>query len=104
MTTGIAAVHLNRLLQLGFQGEEFACGLLHDFGRTLLAVADSDLFQQADRMTFEESFSICAEEVLKLKPIIASLAVGLPANQDSPNRLSKQSLTTTIRSPAGNIG
>lgn len=62
VTTGIAAVHLNRLLQLGFQGEEFACGLLHDFGRTLLAVADADLFQRADALTFEESPQICARE------------------------------------------
>jgi HD-like signal output (HDOD) protein len=38
--TGIMAVRLNELFGLGFEGEEFTAGLLHDFGRTLLLIAD----------------------------------------------------------------
>lgn len=54
-TTAAACLHLNRALSLGFQGEEFAAGLLHDFGRTLLAIAYSDEFSQADPLDFVES-------------------------------------------------
>lgn len=38
--TGILAVRLNERLGLGFEGEEFTAGLLHDFGRTLILIAD----------------------------------------------------------------
>jgi HD-like signal output (HDOD) protein len=38
--TGILALRLNELLSLGFEGEEFTAGLLHDFGRTLILIAD----------------------------------------------------------------
>jgi HD-like signal output (HDOD) protein len=53
--TATACVHLNRLLKLGFQGEEFTSGLLHDFGRLLLAVATPESFEMADSLTFQET-------------------------------------------------
>jgi HD-like signal output (HDOD) protein len=54
----MACLCLNRTLNLGFQGEEFTAGLLHDFGRTLIAVADESRFKKADSLTFEEDENI----------------------------------------------
>lgn len=54
-TTATACLHLNRAFGLGFQGEEFSAGLLHDFGRTLLAVACSEDFSRVDPLDFIES-------------------------------------------------
>ncbi len=45
---------LNRVLHLGYDGEEFACGLSHDIGRVLIALGAPDLFGQADPMDFLE--------------------------------------------------
>jgi len=52
---------LNRSLALDFTGEEFAAGLLHDFGRLLLAVAAEDRFAEADSMDFDESDELFLE-------------------------------------------
>jgi len=60
--TAIAAVHLNRLLGLGFQGEEFTGGLLHDVGRTLLAVAAPEEFSTFDAMSFVETDDLLENE------------------------------------------
>ena len=56
--TAASCVHINRTLSLGFQGEEFTAGLLHDFGRLLLAVAAPEQFADADPLTFEEDENI----------------------------------------------
>ncbi len=48
-------LHLNRILGAGFQGEEFTAGLIHDFGRTLLAVSLPEKFAEIDPMSFDES-------------------------------------------------
>ena len=53
--TGLTAVHVNRIVGTGFQGEEFAAGLIHDFGRALLAVCMPEQFATADPLDFEES-------------------------------------------------
>jgi HD-like signal output (HDOD) protein len=53
--TALLAIHLNRSFHLGFQGEEFTAGLMHDFGRTLMAVAVPEQFEQIDPMDFDES-------------------------------------------------
>lgn len=60
--TASSCSHLNRLLNLGFQGEEFTAGLLHDFGRILLAMVDSKKFEQADSLDFEESSAVLDRE------------------------------------------
>lgn len=60
--TALLSVQLNRMFHLGFQGEEFTAGLIHDFGRTLLAVAAPELFQQIDLMEFDESPALLAHE------------------------------------------
>ena len=54
-SVGAIASELNRRLRLGFQGEEFTAGLLHDVGRLLLFVAMPDEFAQADALNFCET-------------------------------------------------
>ena len=53
-TTALLSLHLNRSLNVGFQGEEFAAGLIHDIGRMLLATCFPDRFPSIDPMDFEE--------------------------------------------------
>ena len=53
---------LNQRLLLGYDGEEFTAGLVHDIGRTLLASCFSDEFQEFDGLTFEESSAIVDHE------------------------------------------
>ncbi len=45
---------LNRSFRLGFDGEEFAAGLLHDLGRLLIVLADEQVLQEARIMDFNE--------------------------------------------------
>jgi HD-like signal output (HDOD) protein len=52
--TACLARRLNRSLEFGYQGEEFACGLSHDIGRILFAIGVPDHFEEADPMTFDE--------------------------------------------------
>lgn len=46
---------LNRTLELGYQGEEFSCGLAHDLGRMLIAIGVPTHFHAADPMDFRET-------------------------------------------------
>ena len=50
--TSILAVRLNGLLGMGFEGEEFTAGLLHDFGRTLILIADPVNAPHVDPLDF----------------------------------------------------
>ena len=54
-TTATACMYMNRAFALGFYGEEFTAGLLHDFGRTALAVVAEDDFRDADPLDFIEA-------------------------------------------------
>lgn len=60
--TALLAIHLNRMLHFGFQGEEFTAGLMHDFGRILIAIVAPDKFQEIDPMEFDESPEILERE------------------------------------------
>lgn len=62
ITTAITSVHLNRLLGLGFQGEDFTAGLIHDMGRMLIAVAYPDRLEEIDPLDFEESEGVTQAE------------------------------------------
>ncbi|MEM7558935.1 MAG: HDOD domain-containing protein [Planctomycetota bacterium] len=62
-TTATTCSHLNRALNLGFCGEEFTAGLLHDFGRLLLALAAPELQPAADPLDFVESADTFAREL-----------------------------------------
>jgi HD-like signal output (HDOD) protein len=53
--TGILSVKLNQQLKLGFGGEEFAAGLIHDVGRSLIGVVAPNHLTAADPLDFEES-------------------------------------------------
>jgi HD-like signal output (HDOD) protein len=64
--TGITAMHVNRIIGTGFQGEEFAAGLIHDFGRLLLAVCLPTQFSKADPLDFDESSATPANESMVL--------------------------------------
>jgi HD-like signal output (HDOD) protein len=60
--TAIFAMRLNHRLKLGFQGEEFTAGLMHDLGRTLFAVAVPEQFRMIDPLDFVEPETIEARE------------------------------------------
>lgn len=62
MTASISS-QLNRLLRMGLQGEEFTAGLIHDIGRTLLAVALPTQFRRFDLMEFDESIDLLSHEL-----------------------------------------
>lgn len=54
-TTALLATRINRTFHLGFQGEEFTAGLLHDFGRILFAMVVPESFLKFDPLDFDES-------------------------------------------------
>jgi HD-like signal output (HDOD) protein len=61
--TGIINSRLNNLFGLGMQGEEFTAGLVHDIGRTLLAVSIPDEFELFDPLNFDESDGLIDREL-----------------------------------------
>lgn len=63
LLTAIFGSQLNQLFGLGMQGEEFTGGLVHDVGRTLLAISMPDEFSQFDPMDFCESESMLDREI-----------------------------------------
>ncbi len=65
--TGMLAVHLNRVLNTGFFGEEFTAGLIHDFGRTLFAFSLPGEFAAIDPLHFDEGDSILDYEKSKVE-------------------------------------
>ena len=61
-TTAMICLHVNRSLNVGFQGEEFTAGLVHDFGRTLFAVSLPEQFCEIDPFEFDESAETLTHE------------------------------------------
>jgi HD-like signal output (HDOD) protein len=61
--TAMLAINVNRCVGAGFQGEEFAAGLIHDFGRTLFAVCLPDQFTKIDPLEFVEGPSLLPDEL-----------------------------------------
>ena len=64
--TGLLASYLNSSFQFGFKGEEFAAGLIHDFGRLLLAVVEPEKYSVADSLNFDETADQLTQEDLAL--------------------------------------
>jgi HD-like signal output (HDOD) protein len=60
--TASLCVQINRAYRLGFSGEEFSAGLLHDLGRILLALADPDCLNRAGAMDFHEAGDVLGRE------------------------------------------
>ena len=52
----------NELFKLGFEGEEFTAGLLHDFGRTLILIADPVNAPHVDPLDFIDPDNVEARE------------------------------------------
>jgi HD-like signal output (HDOD) protein len=44
--TAVVCQHLNQSLRLGFNGEEYTAGLMHDLGRSLIAATTPELYAQ----------------------------------------------------------
>ncbi len=61
-TTALLATRINRTFHLGFQGEEFTAGLLHDFGRILFALVVPEPFLKFDPLDFDESPELLERE------------------------------------------
>ncbi len=61
VTAGLCT-RLNRAGRLGFTGEEYAAGLLHDLGRVLIALADRECMRLADVMDFREEGDVLGRE------------------------------------------
>jgi HD-like signal output (HDOD) protein len=60
--TGWLCRRLNHVYRLGFHGEEFSAGLLHDLGRVLIALADRDCFERIGGLDFREEPGILPRE------------------------------------------
>jgi HD-like signal output (HDOD) protein len=60
--TAVINSRLNSLLGLGLQGEEFTAGLVHDIGRTMLAIAIPENFVDFDGLNFDESHDVNLHE------------------------------------------
>lgn len=60
--TALLSKYLNETFHLGYEGEEFASGLIHDFGRVLLAIIDPEKFAEADHLDFNESSELLKKE------------------------------------------
>lgn len=61
-TTAVICRHLNENLQLGFTGEEFTAGLMHDLGRSLLAATVPDRYAELSTDTAEDETQILQQE------------------------------------------
>lgn len=64
LTAKIASL-LNQSLKLGFQGEEFTAGLIHDIGRILMAVLAPTDFAKSDKLDCDEGAAEGQQELLK---------------------------------------
>lgn len=82
--TATIATELNRFLHLGFQGEEFSAGLIHDWGRLLIASAFPDHFSQCDPFDFDESRDVLTGEDQILGSNHCDLGCWLAAHQGLP--------------------
>ncbi|MCS6864860.1 MAG: HDOD domain-containing protein [Gemmataceae bacterium] len=60
--TAILASRLNKAAQLGFQGEEFTAGLLHDVGRIIIGTRVPHWFSQLEVLSFHEDAETLARE------------------------------------------
>lgn len=87
LATATAAVYLNRALSLGFQGEEFSAGLLHDVGRMLIAAVRPQCFANADSMDFCEVENHLERERKVLETDHCVIGAWFAQQQDLPKSL-----------------
>jgi putative nucleotidyltransferase with HDIG domain len=60
--TATIATKLNAVGDLGFKGEEFTAGLLHDIGRVIMCVRAPNAFAAVDALDFKEDPTVLARE------------------------------------------
>ena len=87
MTTGVIATHLNRILGTGFDGEEFTAGLVHDIGRTLIAVAFPEYFSTLNSLDFVESGDVLTRENELLGSNHCEVGAWFASDQELPEAL-----------------
>jgi len=85
--TAILATRLNAALDLNFDGEEFMAGLMHDFGRTLLLIADPVNSPHIDPLDFDEPPTIEDHERRLLGTSHAELGAWFAATNELPESL-----------------
>jgi HD-like signal output (HDOD) protein len=76
-TTAMICRHLNESLRLGFQGEEFTAGLMHDLGRSLLAATVPEGMAQLARTRFSRSRR-CSTPITAKSAPRSACATGFP--------------------------
>jgi putative nucleotidyltransferase with HDIG domain len=60
--TAMLASRLSKTAQLGFQGEEFTAGLLHDIGRIIICTRVPDWLGEFDLLSFHEDAETLVRE------------------------------------------
>jgi HD-like signal output (HDOD) protein len=85
--TGVISMALNREFRLGFIGEEFTAGLIHDMGRSLFGVVAPTQFAQADPLDFEESEETLLQERSVLRTDHCELGAWFVAHNKLPQPL-----------------
>jgi HD-like signal output (HDOD) protein len=85
--TALLATQLNQLFRLGFMGEEFTGGLIHDFGRTLLAITTPDQFFSFDTLEFDETHELLNRERLVVGTDHCRLGAYYAISQQLPEQL-----------------
>lgn len=86
--TALSAVSLNRVFNTGFQGEEFTAGLMHDIGRTLLAVCLPERFSDVDQLDFQEGPELLVRERAVLGTDHCEIGAWFAAHHRLPGPLS----------------
>ena len=85
--TGLIATEINQQFKLGFIGEEFTAGLIHDVGRSLLAVIAPNHFAEADPLDFVEEGSFLSQERVILRTDHCELGAWFLAYSNLPEVL-----------------
>ena len=85
--TGVIAMALNKSFNLGFIGEEFTAGLIHDVGRSLFGVIAPNDFSAADPLDFEETGDFLQRERSVLRTDHCELGAWFIAHNQLPEAL-----------------
>lgn len=85
--TGVISSHLNTLFGFGMQGEEFTAGLVHDVGRTLLAVSIPNEFASFDSLDFDESEDLLKQEMANIGTTHAEVGAWFLQRNHLPDEL-----------------
>ncbi len=86
-TTALLCLNMNWALNIGFQGEEFTGGLIHDIGRLLLATCYSDCFNELDKLEFDEEVGVLAAEQALVETTHCEIGAWFVAKNALPDQL-----------------